>query len=84
MANVVMVSPELMDQASELRAVIGSHLIPGFIPSSTMQDEQVFNTFYPHATIRINHYNAPVKVRFFLYPAKQTTNAFLCIEYRNF
>ena len=62
-ANVVMVSPDLLTVAKEMRAVLASHLVPGFIQSNVLKDEQVIDTFYPHATIRINYYNTPVKVR---------------------
>ena len=61
--NVVVITPQLMSMAHDLRRTVSAHLVPGFIRSSDWDDDMLLDTANMQTTIRINVFHLHNKVR---------------------
>jgi len=60
--NVVVITPQLMSMAHDLRRTVTSHLLPGFIRSADFDNDLVLDTTNMQTTIRLNVYHLRHKV----------------------
>ena len=61
-ASVVVISPEMVEIANNIRESLATHIVEGFHRSSGFVDETLLETENPASTIRINIYSAPRRV----------------------
>ena len=59
---MVVITPQLVSMAHDLRRTVSSHLVPGFVRSSDMHDDLLLDTASGQTTIRLNVYHMHDKV----------------------
>ncbi|XP_013400573.1 uncharacterized protein LOC106166527, partial [Lingula anatina] len=57
--GVILVDGTLAEMASDLRAVLEGHVVPGFLKSSNFTDENLISTVLPPVKLRTNLYDVP-------------------------
>jgi len=55
--NVVVITPQLVSMAHDLRRTVSAHLVTGFIRSADLHDDALLDTANLQTTIRVNVYH---------------------------
>ena len=60
--NVIVITPQLVSMAHDLRRTFSAHLVPGFIRSADFDDDVLLDTANTQTTIRVNVFHLHNKV----------------------
>jgi len=59
---VVVITPQLVSMAHDLRRIVSAHLVPGFLRSADFDDDVLLDSVNDQTTIRLNVFHLHDKV----------------------